>query len=40
MARDGFVTRELRVRGWKVIRIWQLPSAVYAVLRLSAPLPE
>ena len=35
MARDRRATRQLRGRGWKVIRIWQLPSAVYAVLRLS-----
>ncbi len=35
MARDSRVTRQLRGRGWKVIRIWQLPSAVYAALRLS-----
>ena len=33
MARDKRVPRQLRGRGWKVIRIWQLPSAVYAVLR-------
>ena len=30
MARDKRVTRQLRRQGWKVIRIWQLPSAVYA----------
>ena len=35
MARDKRVTRQLRGRGWKVIHIWQLPSAVYASLRLS-----
>ena len=35
MARDRRVTRQLRGRGSKVIRIWQLPSAVYAALRLS-----
>ena len=35
IARDCHVTRQLRGRGWKVIRIWQLPSAVYAALRLS-----
>ena len=35
MARDKRVTRQLRLQGWKVIRIWQLPSAVYAALWLS-----
>jgi hypothetical protein len=35
MARDRRVTRQLRRQGWKVVRIWQLPSAVYAALRLS-----
>ena len=34
-ARDKCVTRQLRGRGWKFIRVWQLPSAVYAALRLS-----
>ncbi|MEI7864105.1 MAG: hypothetical protein WCI38_01945 [Chthoniobacterales bacterium] len=33
MVRDRHVTRQLRRQGWKVIRIWQLPSAVYAALR-------
>ena len=33
MARDKRVNRQLRQQGWKVIRIWQLPSAVYATLR-------
>jgi DNA mismatch endonuclease, patch repair protein len=33
MARARHVTRQLRGRGCKVIRIWQLPSAVYAALR-------
>jgi predicted restriction endonuclease len=33
MARDKRVNRQLRRQGWKVIRIWQLPSAVYAALR-------
>ena len=32
-ARDKRVNRQLRRQGWKVIRIWQLPSAVYAALR-------
>jgi DNA mismatch endonuclease (patch repair protein) len=40
MARDKRVTRQLRRQGWKVIRIWQLPSAVYAALRLSTFFPE
>ena len=35
MARDKRVNRQLRREGWRVIRIWQLPSAVYAALRLS-----
>ena len=33
MARDRRVPRQLRGRGWSVIRVWQLPSAVYAALR-------
>jgi G:T-mismatch repair DNA endonuclease (very short patch repair protein) len=33
MARDRRVNSQLRRQGWKVIRIWQLPSAVYAALR-------
>jgi len=40
IARDKRVNRQLRRQGWKVIRIWQLPSAVYAALRLSTPFPE
>ncbi len=40
MARDRRVNRQLRRQGWEVIRIWQLPSAVYAALRLSTFFPE
>jgi G:T-mismatch repair DNA endonuclease (very short patch repair protein) len=40
IARDRRVNRQLRRQGWTVIRIWQLPSAVYATLRLSTPFPE
>ena len=29
IAHNRRVTRRLRGRGWKVIRIWQLPSAIY-----------
>jgi hypothetical protein len=35
ITRDRRVNRQLRRQGWKVIRIWQLPSVVYAALRLS-----